>query len=424
MALSIDKISFATKLKELNISSYAESIKIYLESIENAIELKNDIPIFIDTNILLKYYSISFLSRKTLFDFLKKHKKRIFITSQVQKEFVKNREDIIERFFNETLEKLEGNFKDEIKNKAQSYVERNKILFEDFPVFEKKINSLIQDIEKAQEQLEKEIFSIKSKLNETKYQDEFLALTLEMNLIDNLTEEDIKFLKSEFDIQKKSIDISKIKNEVNKPQNAFPGMMDIKEKPENPYGDYLIFHEILKYSNDYKTEVIFLTYDTTKGDWLKENKEPHSHYIQICYLATGKTFFFLDAERFFNKHLKRHLNSLVSKTDYHSPNLDFQKEFIYNFTQLERIIKLLAENVNIDNANSSSLLRIVRLFAERKFITDERHLDLKSLIKFRNNLIHSTNHEQLEDLNDVDRFEILKSLNLQIEWLKDLFSLF
>ena len=423
MALSIDKISFATKLKELNISSYAESIKIYLEAVENAIELKSDIPIFIDTNILLKYYSISFISRKTLFNFLKKHKKRIFITSQVQKEFVKNREDIIERFFNETLEKLEGNFKDEIKNKAQSYVERNKILFEDFPIFEKKINSLIQDIEKAQEQLEKEIADIKSRLNETKYQDEFLSLTLEMNLIDILSEEDTKFLKTEFDILKKSVDISKIKNEICKPQNAFPGMMDIKEKPENPYGDYLIFHEILKYLNDNNTDAIFLTYDTTKGDWIKENKEPHNHYIQTCYLATGKTLFFLDAERFFNKHLKRHLNSLVSKVDYYSPKSDFEKEFILSFVGLEKIMRIIAEYVVIDNPNSSSLLRISRLFSERNYIKDGTHSELKFLIKYRNNLMHLPNHHQLDSLSDSERSEILIRLNLVIEEMDSLYSL-
>jgi len=420
MALSIDKISFSTKRKELDVKSYAESLKIYLESADEAIELTKNIPIFIDTNILLKYYSISFVSRKTLLDFLKKYKKRIYITSQVQKEFIKNREDIIERFFTETLEKLEGNFKDEIKNKAQSYIERNKILFEDFPLFEKKINSLTEDIRKAQEELEKEIKSVKSRYNDTKFKDDFLSLTLEMNLIDNLTMEDINFLKIEFDTLKKSIDISKIKNEISKPQNAFPGFMDIKEKPENPYGDYLIFHEILKFSKDNNSDAIFLTYDTSKGDWLKENKEPHNHYIQISYLATDKTLFFFDAERFFNKHLKRHLNSLVSKIDYNSSK--FKKEFILDFINLEQIIKTISEFVIIDNVDKSSLLRLVRILAERNYINEVTHTELKFLINYRNSLIH-TSSQQSELLNETDATEVLIRLNLMLDEMNSLYRL-
>jgi predicted nucleic acid-binding protein len=420
MALSIDKISFSTKRKELDVKSYAESLKIYLESADEALQLKKDIPIFIDTNILLKYYSISFVSRKTLLDFLKKYKKRIYITSQVQKEFIKNREDIIERFFTETLEKLEGNFKDEIKNKAQSYVERNKILFEDFPLFEKKINSLTEDILKAQEELEKEIAAVKSRYSDTKFKDEFLSLTLEMNLLDNLTIEDINFLKTEFDNLKKTIDISKIKNEISKPQNAFPGMMDIKEKPENPYGDYLIFHEILKFSKDKNCDTIFLTYDTSKGDWLKENKEPHNHYIQICYVVTKKTLFFFDAERFFNKHLKRHLNSLVSKIEYNSSN--FKNEFILDFINLEQIIKTISDFLIIDNVDKSSLLRLVRILAERNYINEATHTELKFLINYRNTLIHKSS-QQSDLLNETDPAEVLIRLNLMLDEMNSLYRL-
>lgn len=421
MALSIDKISFSTKRKELDVKSYAESLKIYLESAEEAIELKKNIPIFIDTNILLKYYSISFVSRKTLLDFLKKHKKRIYITSQVQKEFIKNREDIIERFFTDTLEKLEGSFKDEIKNKAQSYVERNKILFEDFPLFEKKINSLTEDIRKAQEELEKEITSVKSRYNDTKFKDEFLSLTLEMNLIDNLTTEDISFLKTEFDTLKKSIDISKIKNEISKPQNAFPGLMDIKEKPENPYGDYLIFHEILKFSKDNNSDTIFLTYDTSKGDWLKENKEPHNHYIQICYLATKKTLFFFDAERFFNKHLKRHLNSLVSKIDYNPSKL--KNEFLFDFDSLDHIIRIISEFLVINEPRTSSLLRLVRILAERNYISDATHTELKFLIQYKNTLVRKSPSQQIEFLNEVDITDLIIRLNLMTDELTSIYQL-
>ncbi|MEL6251959.1 MAG: PIN-like domain-containing protein, partial [Bacteroidota bacterium] len=107
MELQIETISFGTIVKDLKLKEYVDSIELYKSNFKKTLELKEETPIFIDTNILLRYYSISFSNRKILFDFFKKYKRRIFVTSQVQKEFVKNREDIIGRFFNETLDKLE-----------------------------------------------------------------------------------------------------------------------------------------------------------------------------------------------------------------------------------------------------------------------------------------------------------------------------
>ena len=99
MEIQIKEISFGNKVKELTVTSYVDSLAKYRTGLSNALELKGKIPIFLDTNILLRYYSISFKSRKALLSFFTKHKKQIIITSQVQKEFIKNREDIIERYF-------------------------------------------------------------------------------------------------------------------------------------------------------------------------------------------------------------------------------------------------------------------------------------------------------------------------------------
>lgn len=422
MALEIDKISFGSKLKELELSSYAESLAKYRTNLSKSLELKANIPIFLDTNILLRYYSISFSTRKSLFDFLKKYKKRIFLASQVQKEFVKNREDIIERFFNETLNKFESNFKEEVRNKLQSYIERNKILLNDFPIFEGKLEKINIDVEKSQEQLVTEIGTIKDKMNETKYEDELLNLTQEMNLINLLTEEDTKFLKSEFDSLRKNIDVSKIKNELSRPQNAFPGLADIKEKPENPYGDYLLFHEMIKYINTNSTDAIFLTYDTTKGDWVKENKEPHSHYIQIVYLSTGQNLFFVDADRFFDKHLKKHFNSLVPKRDYYSPKLDSEKDFILDFVGLERIIRTIAEYVVVDNYEYAPLVKLIDVFIERQYIEKEFRNELYELYNFRNILLHAHDRAKIDSISESEFLNLSKRLEIAIAKMNKLYS--
>ncbi len=421
MALDIDKISFGTKLRELELNSYVKSLSKYKELLTGALSLEGDIPIFIDTNILLRYYGISFSSRKSFYDFLEKYQKRIFVTSQVQKEFVKNREDLIERFFSETLSKLETNFKEEIKNKVQSYIDRNKILLDDFPQFESKLQKITKDIEKTQEQLSKELDSIKGKSDETKHEDKLLSLIQKMNLLNSLSEENIKFLKSEFDSLKKNIDVAKIKNELSKSQVAFPGLADVKEKPENPYGDYLLFHEIITYMQKNSTDAIFLTYDTTKGDWIKENKEPHSHYIQIVYLATGQNLFFIDAERFFNTHLHKNFNSLIAKRDYYSPTSEYEINFILSFIGLERIIRTIAEFVVIDNSKYCPLLKLIDIFVERQYIEKKVKQEFHELMYFRNMLVHEQDIAKIHAISDNDFLDLSSRLERMINQFNDLY---
>jgi predicted nucleic acid-binding protein len=422
MALEIDKISFASKLKELELNSYVESLKNYRDGFEKAIELEEDIPIFVDTNILLRYYDISFSSRKSLLAFLRKNKKSIYITSQVQKEYVKNRENGIEDFFNETLKKLEDNFKEEIKNKVQSYTERNKLLLQDFPKFEGKLAKISTEIDKTLEQLSIEVEDVKKKLHETKYEDELLALIQEMNLLKGLSEEDIKHLKTEFDNLKKPLDISKLKSEIKKPQVAFPGLSDIKEKPNNPYGDYILFHEMVRFLKKENRDAIFLTYDTTKGDWLKENREPHSHYIQLVYLATGRILYYVDAERFFDSHLKQHFNSVVPKKDYYSPKSEYEKSFILEFVSLERIIRTIAEFVVIEQYEYLPLHKLIDIFLERNYIDKNFKRDFHELNNFRNLLTHSPSRERIDLISEEEFLILYGKLEMAIHKMNQLYS--
>jgi len=419
----IKDISFGNNVKTLTVSSYIESLSRYRSSVDEAIELKNNIPIFLDTNILLRYYSVSFKSREILLRFFSEHHHRIYITAQVQKEFIKNREDVIDRFFDETLSKFGDDLKSDIINKIQAYKDRNKILLDDFDFLDSKLTKIYNDATKSFEQLSKEIAAIKAKNPATKYDDELLSVVMKMNLIDNLSEEDIRFLQSEYDVLKKGIEITKIKSEIGKPQKAFPGLADLIEKPESPYGDYLIYHEMIKLAKEKMTNVLFLTYDTTKGDWLKSNKEPHTHYIQTIYRATGQTLFFIDAERFFDKHLKQHFDSLLKATnDYFSPDSDYEKEFILNYIALERIIRTIAEFVVIEDYDRIPVHRIVSEFADRKYIDATIRYEFKKLSEFKNLLTHGHDRDKIDQIT-ADEFAVWTSrLDSAINAMKELYK--
>jgi hypothetical protein len=419
----IKDISYGNNIKSLLVDSYIESLSKYRAGVEEAIELKSGIPIFLDTNILLRYYSVSFKSRAVLLRFFSDNQHRFYITAQVQKEFIKNRENVIDRFFDETLSKLSDDLKSDVINKIQAYKDRNKILLDDFDFLETKLTKIYADASKSLEQLNKEIADIKQKNPATKYDDELLSVVMRMNLVDNLSDEDIKFLQAEYDTLKKGIDVSKIKSEIEKPQKAFPGMADLIDKPENPYGDYLIFHGMIRLAKEQNTDAIFLTYDTTKGDWLKINKEPHSHYIQAVYQATDQTLFFLDAERFFDKHLKQHFESLLKAPgDYYSPKSDYEKDFILNFVSLERLIRIIAEFVVIDDYERLPLQQIIAEFAKRKYIDDRMRYEIRQLSDFKNLLIHEHDRGKIDTISDQQFAEWTFRLDAVIKAMKDLDS--
>jgi predicted nucleic acid-binding protein len=410
-------------LKELTVTSYIDSLSNYRGSIEQAIELKSKIPIFLDTNVLLRYYSVSFKSRQVLLRFFNEYKSRIFITAQVQREFIKNREDVIERYFEETLSKLKDGFKDDITNKIKSYTDKNKILLDDFKFLEDKLSKLSNEAAKTFDQLTSEIEKIKEKLPGTKYDDDLLAVVKEMNLIDNLSEEETKYLHSEYDLLKKGIEVAKVKTEITKPQRAFPGAADLLEKPDNPYGDYLIYHEIVKFMKERKSEAMFLTYDTTKGDWLKDNKEAHTHYIQTVYLATKQNLFFIDADRFFNKHLKQHFESLLkAPIDYYSPKLEYEKDFILDFVGLERIIRTIAEFVVIDDYEKKPLPILLREFLERKYIDKDFLREFYDLNNFKNLLTHSHDRSEIERISKEEFLHRYNRLEAAIDRMNKLYS--
>lgn len=321
----------------------------------------------------------------------------------MQKEFIKNREDIINRFTSDTLTKLSVNYKEEVVNRFTSFKDKNKILLEDFPEVGTKLSRIKVELESISTQLSNEVEALKKRFPSEQEEDDLLRLVSEMNLISNLSSEELKFLKTEFDTLRKNIDQTKIKSELTKPQKAFPGLADIIEKPSDPYGDYLIYHEIVKFLKLNNQDAIFLTYDTTKGDWVKEDKSPHSHYIQVTFCRTKQNLFFIDADRFFDAHLKQHFNSLVPNTgDNYSPKSQFEKDFIVGFVALERLIRMIAEFVVIDDYERLPIKRIITEFLRRGYIDSNFAVEFQSLNSFKNILTHALDRKSIDSLTEND----------------------
>lgn len=326
-----DALSYVDYINKTNINTHKLVLKKYKDKLQNTLDLKGDTPIFLDTNVLLKSYSISFEARETLLKFYKEYKTSIYLTQQVQLEFTKNREDIIERFFEDVTKGLPSSFNQNILNHFKSFLEKNKTILVDYKNFEKSLKKIESNLTKLSESLEKDIKKKKNENSDILLNDSFLEVFSSCNCLSS-TQELITKAKTEFDTLKKSINSEKIDSEIKKLGNVFPGMGDIKQKPNNPYGDFILYHELMEYSTKNKTDIIFLTYDTTKGDWMKFNKQPHIHYIENFYLNTGQIIYILDAKRILEESLNINFTSLInllpttfSDTKIHSEDI---KDFL------------------------------------------------------------------------------------------------
>jgi len=304
------KVSYIDKIDKTSLPIHEKILKIYKENISNIISLKNDTPIFVDTNVLLKSYSISFEARERLLNFYKEYKNRIHITNQVQLEFTKNREEIIERFFEDITQGLPTSFNRDILNHFKAFLERNKTVLVDYKEIEKKLKKIESDLIELNEKLCSDIEIKKTENSDLLLNDSFLKVFSSCNCL-SPSNDLIKKAQVDFDTLKKNINLEEFDSEIKKPGNAFPGMGDIKQKLNNPYGDFIIYNELMEFAVKNKTDIIFLTYDNTKGDWMKTNKQPHIHYIENFYLNTGQIIYILDAKRVFEETLNIKFDSLI-----------------------------------------------------------------------------------------------------------------
>ena len=124
--------SFFSKRANFSITKYKECLDKFSGNFEKEITLKTDTKIFLDTNILLRYYSISFTARNKLFQFLSNNKDRIILTPQTQLEFLRNREDIIQRFFEQVTSKIPKDFSTDIVNRMKIFLDQYKIVLKDY----------------------------------------------------------------------------------------------------------------------------------------------------------------------------------------------------------------------------------------------------------------------------------------------------
>jgi len=301
------KASFAEKRHIHSLKLYKKVLDHYRKGIESALKLKGKGPIFLDTNVLLSVYEVSYKARAKIKQFIKSHKERIILSSQVQFEFIKNREKIIDNFQTSVTEQIPRSFQFDIANKLKAFKESNKKKLEDYPEIQEQLDDLYKSVNNLQEVISDKVSDKNGMAHSLFQEDDFLDLLCEISTLATLDGEHMKSIRNDYDILLKDFrGTGKGGNQEDSDGNlkdtyslkVFPGCGEKGDK-DDPTGDYIIFHEMMEYASENKADVIFLTNDVVKGDWIRKEGTAHTHYLENFYENTGQMIYILNAERVF-----------------------------------------------------------------------------------------------------------------------------
>lgn len=297
------------------------AIALYQEHYAAAKGLEKEVVIFLDTNVLLGYYQMPLMGRKALYAFLEANRNRIYICDQVGREYKKHDKKVRRNYGRQLSLEQPTKIQQGVHQQLKDYLDENEDVLEAYPEFKNNLEGAVVNSEKIERLLrdfaEERILRCKKQLHEYN----LATLLPHFQHLEALKKQEFKFLKAEFDDLKQGIEQVNQKNFEHKiaaylyqyPTKVFPGIGDLVKKPETPYGDYCIFHEMLKWTaqNEPSLPIVFLTNDVTKRDWVDVDKRAYVHYLENFYHNTENVFYVLHAEEIFSDILETPCAHLV-----------------------------------------------------------------------------------------------------------------
>lgn len=277
-----------------------------------------DGPIFVDTNVLLNLYRISFFEREQLLKFFQNQKERIMLCSQVCAEYLNHRHSdarSVKSSFDSLIkdaDKLKQKLLDNLRSSREQIREFQRkpsithdqkdvcahlagllhdmaIETEDSGMF-LKVTALFGEIDKA-------LTENKARLIQGvdyEYDDPILATVSTLKALPELPDNERSQVETFYHTLLDEFDKHK-EREDEKLHHSFPGCGDRGKLRRGgaPEGDFVVFHEMLLYMTENDTDAIFITRDVTKSDWLMSNGRPFVHYIVNIYKATGHMLYIM-----------------------------------------------------------------------------------------------------------------------------------
>lgn len=239
----------------------------------------------VDTNVLLDLYRYHQNTRQALLDSLNGFKGRVWISHQVADEFFRNRNSVILSSTN-SFNDAEKNLLEikKLNEEPLKKLKSNRIIPDELAqALEKSINEAVQ-------KAEGELSQIKNKYPDYIKEDPIL------NEICVLFDSSIGLA---FDMDTLP-DI--LKEAIRRKENKIPpGFKDHNKDGDKPYGDYIIWRQVLNYVKDTKKPLIFVTSEEKEDWWEKGSGRtvgPLYELLREFYEETGQTFLLYKTARF------------------------------------------------------------------------------------------------------------------------------
>jgi hypothetical protein len=246
----------------------------------------------VDTNVLLDLYRYNQNTREALLESLNLFNGRAWISNQVAEEFFRNRNGVILSSTN--------SFNDAERNLA----ELRKVVEE--PIKKLKSNRTISDsIGKiVEESLEEAIKNAAAEIENLK------SLYPDYIKKDPVLENICALFNSNVGAPFEPEIFPEILKEAKrrKENKIPPGFMDSGKEGEKPYGDYILWKQILNYVKDVQKPLIFVTSEEKEDWWEKGTGKtvgPLYDLLKEFYIETGQPFLLYRTARFLEYSLER-----------------------------------------------------------------------------------------------------------------------
>lgn len=334
-----------------------KAIALYQQHHAAAKRLEKELVIFLDTNVLLGYYQMPLKGRKALYAFLESNKHRIYICDQVGREYKKHDKKVRRIYSRQLHLEQPTEVQKNVRQQLTDYLDENEDVLAAYPEFQKDLEGAVRNSENIQGLLKEFAQERILRCKKQVHQYDLTTLLPQFQSLEALEKQEFNFLKSEFDGLKQAIEAVDQKNFEHKvaaylyqyPTKVFPGIGDLVKKPETPYGDYCIFHEMLKWTaeNQPSLPIVFLTNDVTKRDWVDVDKRAYVHYLENFYQNTENVFYVLHAEEIFSTLLETPCAHLVTSeeiwSDVEADVLETETDFL-TVDQLQALLQEIYPN--------------------------------------------------------------------------------
>lgn len=253
-------------------------------------------PVFLDTNVLLGYYQMPLVARPIFYQWLLDIQG--YVPDQVQREFRRHAKPLQQVHRRHLKNPVAVEQLEQSAIALQTYLHEQAGLLQAYPSWHQALEETLSEAHQLiklsqlynQEYLQQGHFILRQANKHN--------LVKVLHTLAPLKKKEFKQLKKEFNqaaahaLQENNtgFDDAVAAYQYRNPHHVFPGLGDVLHKRQNPYGDYLIYHEILKWAAQNKGEepILFLTDDSTKGDWLNARGEAYEHYQQHFLEQTGR----------------------------------------------------------------------------------------------------------------------------------------